>query len=791
MAVARESKYVGYVYSEGDCDGRRMMTINTEKFHGKLTTGERKRVFALLLFATLIRVVYLYLYSRQSIWSDLVVDSLYHLNWADSIAHGNLLGGETYFRAPFYIYVLALSRAMAPDSILLPRAIGSALGVVSVFVTYLLARRTFPGRGGERAGLVAGAMQAMYASVIFFEAELLVDFLFAFLLQLTVYRLLIGVERDTKSAYALAGIALGLACITRPTALALIPFFVFFVYRFGKGAKTQSARANRNAGGALILALVTALVIAPVTIRNYVVGGDLTLVASSGGVNFFIGNNAESSAVSASLPEPYGANWTLADMKGLAERHEGRPLSPAEVSHSWTMRALDWITHHPVEFLGNYFKKLYIALGSREYSNNRSLPGVLRANPVLRYSPLNAALLLFLTVIGMWRLARIERTPAKLLAPVTAGLYVMVLAFFFINERFRLPALILLFPSAGCGLVTLWQLGVNMLKNNQHRKKTALSTGEMKSMTAGIAIATAFAILSALPFGRPVENFQGRDEYLQANGYLNSGQLESAIKTFTELLRENPGYPRAALNLGVAYFLSAKADSARHYFQLELEHSPDNPEALTNLASLALAQGDYRRADSLSQLAYGLYAYDLATFRIRIRALLANRRLEEVDSLLQDGERRFGADVRYWYERMRYCLSLTPPDTTRALEALRRGVALNPENLAPVESSSWAFTRGARDKNERRTAAARIRYQLGYFSGVKGVYDSAVFYSNEALRLDSSLSAAYVNLALGYLSQGFPDSAQQIYQIASERFRQDSVALRDIQRLRGIMTGIQ
>jgi len=332
---------------------------------------------------------------------------------------------------------------------------------------------------------------------------------------------------------------------------------------------------------------------------------------------------------------------------------------------------------------------------------------------------------------------------------------------------------------------------VSLLTNNLHQKKTALSAGEMKSMSAGIAIAATFAIVSVLPFGRPVENFQGRDDYLQANGYLNSGRLEQAIRTFTELLRKSPEYPRAALNLGVAYFLSSEADSARRYFQLELEHSPNNPAALTNLASLALAQGDYRSADSLSHLAYGLYAYDLATFRIRIRALLANERYEEVESLLKDGERRFGADVRYWYERMRYYLSLTPPDTSHALEALRRGVTLNPEEPAPVESSSWAFTRGARDKNERRTAAAKIHYQLGYFWGVKGVYDSAVYYSSEALRLDSSLSAAYVNLALGYLSQGLPDSAQQVYQSAVERFRQDSVAIRDIERLRGIMTGRQ
>ncbi len=746
-------------------------------------TNEKKRLGALLIFAALIRILYLYLYSRQSIWSDIVVDSLYHLNWADSIASGDILGQQTYFRAPLYIYVLAFCRALAPDSLLLPRALGSALGVASIFVTYLLARRSAPGNVGRNIGLAAGTLQALYPSVIFFEAELLVDFLFAFLLQITVYRLLVAHEKNSTTGFVIAGIALGLASLTRPTALALIPLFALFVIyskRFGD-------LKSKNYRGALALIVTALIVIAPVTIRNYVVGGDFTLIASSGGVNFFIGNNAESNPISASLPEPYGPNWTLGDMTGLAESYEGRRLSPAEVSHSWAMRAVDWIAHNPVQFISNYTKKLYLALGARTYSNNRSLATIFDSNPVLKFSPLNFSLLLFLALAGVFSLRRSKTLSSAawpLWAAATAGAYLLIVSLFFISERFRLPSLVLLFPVAGVGAVALW--GYVSTKRRRTAKETLRP---VELIVAGLITG-----LSLLPYGRPGDSSLGRAEYLQANKFLSSGQLEESINSFGKLLQLNPEYPRAALNLGVSYFLKAEPDSARYYFERELLRSPENPEALTNLASLALTQQDYTGADSLSAKAYQIRPYDLATLRVRVRALSAVGEYESAGQLLDENEQRFANDSRYWYERMRYYLSLETPDKAASLEALQRGAALDPNDTQPVENSDWAFTRNSSERKQRLEASAMIRYQLGYLAGLGGKYDSAVTYSSEAIALDSTLSAAYVNLTLGYLSLGQIDSARAVYQASIKQFSSDAPASpngQDLQRLRELMNRIQ
>ncbi len=754
---------------------------------------ERKRVAALLLFAALIRLIYLYLYSQSPIWNDIIVDSLYHLNWADSIAAGDLLGQQTYFRAPLYIYVLAFYRALTPDSILLPRLLGSALGVVSIFVTYLIVRRSVSGGQSQNIALIAGAFQALYPSLIFFEAELLVDFLFAFLLQITIYRLLIASDKQTTGAYAIAGIGLGLACLTRPTALALIPFFAFFAYCHY--SRNSAKTSQRSIGGALALIIATALIIAPVTIRNYTVGDDFTLIATSGGVNFFIGNNSESNPISASLPQPYGANWTLADMHGLAERHENRQLTPAQVSQSWTSRALDWIVDNPLQFSVNYMTKLYLATDNRNYSNNRSLTSVFDANPILKYSPLNAAILFFFAIIGVWRLAQQIDTHCNstsrfsvLLAPLSAGLYLLIIALFFISERFRLPSLVLLFPAVGVGIHALWSSIAGLMRKDSN--SSVLKRLSSQIPISALVTAVVFTTISLLPFGRPVDDAKGRTKYLEANLLLNSGELDQAITAFGELLRVNPNYPRGAVNLGVAYFRKSQPDSARHYFLLELKNSPKNPESLMNLASLALTQGDTLGADSLSKLAYELCPYDLPTLRVRVRALSANSKQDQAKLVLDVAEQKFGANLLYWSERANFYLSLTPIETNHAFEALKKGVALDPDKIAPVENSDWAFSRNKNTRLERLKAAAQINFLLGYHYGQIGIFDSAIQYTSDAIRLDSSLSEAYVNLVLGYLSQGEIAAARTVYGIAQKKLTADR-ADDNLIRLQQIMSNVQ
>ena len=90
--------------------------------------------------------------------------------------------------------------------------------------------------------------------------------------------------------------ALGLSAIARPNVLLFGPAIVVWL----------AIVHRREALRALIyVACVTTgclLVILPITIRNYVVGKDVALIATQGGVNFYIGNNPQADGRTAIVP---------------------------------------------------------------------------------------------------------------------------------------------------------------------------------------------------------------------------------------------------------------------------------------------------------------------------------------------------------------------------------------------------------------------------------------------------------------------------------------------------------
>ena len=91
--------------------------------------------------------------------------------------------------------------------------------------------------------------------------------------------------------------------------------------------------AQRRWRPPIAVAAGIAIALVPVTVRNYVVSGDLSPVSSHGGLNFYIGNNAEADGtyhmVSGITPSIAGQQN---DARRVAEEAVGRTLEDAEVS---------------------------------------------------------------------------------------------------------------------------------------------------------------------------------------------------------------------------------------------------------------------------------------------------------------------------------------------------------------------------------------------------------------------------------------------------------------------------
>ncbi len=89
------------------------------------------------------------------------------------------------------------------------------------------------------------------------------------------------------------------------------------------------------------------LPILPVTLAN-TLSGDFVLIASQGGVNFYIGNNPESDALRAVVPGTRTDWWGgYNDAIFMAEEALGRKLKPSEVSRYWYGRGLEFLWVFP------------------------------------------------------------------------------------------------------------------------------------------------------------------------------------------------------------------------------------------------------------------------------------------------------------------------------------------------------------------------------------------------------------------------------------------------------------
>jgi len=698
---------------------------------------------AVLAIGFVVRLAYTLFYMSGPEWDQLLVDSLFHHRWAMIIAGGDIVGGEVFFRAPFYIYVLGFLYALLGHSLLVGRIFGHLVGLIAVLLTYRLAYRYY----SRKTAILAATLHALYPLAIYFESELLVDSLFTMLVELSLLCLLLALDRKSNRWYFITGLVIGLAAITRPVILGLVPVYLIWVLL------DHPKSHNRPASmGFLVLGMI--LLIAPVTIRNLAVGDDFVPVSSSGGINLYLGNNPHADGLTAAMPPPLGASWRIRDITYLAEQDAAKKLQPSEVSSYWSARAGDWIRQNPGDFIKLYLKKLYYGLNNYEVSNNRNLRMFFNGNPVLKYIPLNFAVLIFLATVGTILSAGNRRTRFLILYITW---YLLVLSFFFINARFRLPILPLFMILAAQGIVTLPTLAIK-------RQQTTRCIG---ATVAGLL----FLFLSCSNFYRYRADDISGGLFNQANYQLAHGNLDQAIKRYKHILAEYPDYPEAALNCGVAYLKAANGDSAMHYFHRELKTFPTNSRALGNIASLHYLHEQYDSADSYVELAITYTPYLVDPYLVGLRTAAATGDTAKVRNLIQQAEKVLTYPIRLYLDAGMIYSQWQMSDTAEIY--LRRVLAAG--NPAPeTDDAAFDWTSVATGATTA-SLKARAAYQLGYLLGLKNRFEESIAMSNRAITLDSNLAEAYVNLASGYLSTNQRAEARRVVDLAKQRFPDNQI----------------
>ncbi|MEE8149326.1 MAG: glycosyltransferase family 39 protein [candidate division Zixibacteria bacterium] len=677
----------------------------------------------ILFGALLLRIIYLLIYSSMPDWNMLTVDNYYHFNWAKDIASGNIFGDTTYFRAPFYIFCLALVFSLFGATLAAARIFGLVIGLVSLLLTFLTGKKLF----GKRIGLMAAAIQSLYPIILYFESELLLDPLFMLLLQLSVYSFVLWYKEQTLSSLICMAVSLGLASITRPTALLFLPLVIIFLY-FSSTLWRQRVKLIAS------FTLLLALIILPITIRNYVAGGEAVLISSQGGINFYIGNNRQSDGVTAAMPEPLGHNWKIDDIRYLTESETTGELKSGALSDYWYNKTFDEILQSPLPWAGLFLKKLYYNFSNREISNNRNLNYFFSQHSLLKFSYFPFAALLALSVLAV--VTGYKSHWGVRLLFILIFFYSVAVALFFFSSRFRLPLLPFYIILSAVGIESLLRLS----KQSYRRYLLPVSL-------AVLAAIFSVAPIAPLPTGRQVQHWLSLGLFHFANG-----NTDSAIGYFHKAAKIDSTFPELNLNIGACHLQLKKLDSSVFYFEKEIKAHPKRALGHSNLAGINLVQEEWDKAFSNATKAIGLKPYrsNAHTIRLRAAANIAGINSDSLVNIANYASERTNQDRNVLYNAAVILTQRNALD--QAISFLKRALS---SKSVPIEIDDEAFTPYYDEtKAARLSKRALVNYQLGYVYGIKNEYGNSIRYSIEAISIDPNLESAYANLAAGYYAQG-------------------------------------
>lgn len=523
----------------------------------------------------------------------------------DKVAAGAPEPARAYFHSPLYQWFLGGVYQVAGRDLTVVRVLQHLGGILMVILVWATARELF---GSRKVAAVAGAAAAICGPIIFFEGQLLVDALMPLLAAAVPAAALWHQRRQRTDSAVLLGALVAVAALARGVALVWAPLLVAWLWRGG-------GRGQRRPRHALAFSAAVAITIAPATIRNYAVEGELVAITANGGLNLYIGNNAQATGAYVLPPglwfEPGDPSDDYAGYT-TATRELGHVPSSSELSGWWSKKALDYMAENPGRIAALAVAKLRILVNDFEYPQLYNYDGYRLVTPFLNYLP-TAGWLLLPGLVGMaFSWLRRGRHPCERLSIGLALLYAGSFLPFFVVDRFRAAWLPLLAPFAAFAVVEL----VVALRDRRWHRSAAL---------AGAAVAAALVVFA------PIEGPKPSAQYLAfGEASMDQGDLHQAVAWYERAEAIDPMHPSVLANLGVAlgglgryaeaevalhkaavlwpgsdrvqndlglvYVRLGRPDDAERAFRTAIQLNPALGEAYANLGDLLARRGDAARA---------------------------------------------------------------------------------------------------------------------------------------------------------------------------------------------------
>ena len=410
------------------------------------------------------------------------------------------------------------------------------LGALSCALVVAVGRRLFD----RRVALIASAMIAADSTSIFFGGMLATANLVVPLVLLLVLAAQRAHEFPSAARWFGAGLALGLCALAWQALLLFAPYLLLWP------VFSENSSASRRASWAALALAGMAVVILPVSLRNYAVAGEFTLVNTGGGISLYAGNHPYAKG-SYGMPRRYSRVVADAPVERrqlfaeVAEQVSGRKLGPSEISAFWARETLEYISTHPGQWLRHEVRKFGLFWNAAELWNERS-PTAERAFSWVRRLPLiSFAVAGPLALLGMGILARSWRRLYLLYAIIEFHLIVSLAFSVLARDRMSaIPALYLFASAAACWL---WD---------------RLRSRRIRTLALGLVGLGFAAWLVHLPLSR--ENL-AMAYYRLGDRFAQLEQWDEAIEYFGRSLNRDPGAISTWSNLALAF--EARGDSHR------------------------------------------------------------------------------------------------------------------------------------------------------------------------------------------------------------------------------------
>jgi hypothetical protein len=264
--------------------------------------------------------------------------------------------------APGYSILLSGIYYLFGGSFFTVQVVQNLLASVSVLMLFLIAGKIVSWRVGVVAGLLAAVSHhfSYYSNVILPDSVCALPLLAAFYILVVVRR----ARRGKLWLYALAGAFIGISIWIRPNVLLIGPVIVGLL-------AISSHRPRRMLKQAWLLAAVSILSIAPITIRNYLIYGEFVLVSANVGIVMWEG-----------IGEASGDRFGAVTDDVLVAQQEAELYGDPRYAESWVRpdgikrdrdrlkKSLSVIASNPIWFAGSMLKRMSAML---KYSGDAPL----------------------------------------------------------------------------------------------------------------------------------------------------------------------------------------------------------------------------------------------------------------------------------------------------------------------------------------------------------------------------------------------------------------------------------